>query len=301
MAYLPGGSSPHTRGLHVEGEVRGERKGIIPAHAGFTLTAARASESVRDHPRTRGVYRSTQKVLAAYDGSSPHTRGLPRRKTRPWHIHGIIPAHAGFTCAILALTLNSGDHPRTRGVYAVQDRVAHWIAGSPPHTRGLLYHLIRKLGIIRIIPAHAGFTIYDNFAYTWRQDHPRTRGVYPTAPSTPRRRAGSSPHTRGLRTRELSRLAGGRIIPAHAGFTRPRRIPPPPSPDHPRTRGVYADQVRRRRDTPGSSPHTRGLQHLRPLHETAGRIIPAHAGFTIYDNFAYTWRQDHPRTRGVYM
>ena len=172
------------------------------------------------------------------------------------------------------------DHPRTRGVYAVQDRVAHWIAGSSPHTRGLLYHLIRKLGIIRIIPAHAGFTIYDNFAYTWRQDHPRTRGVYPTAPSTPRRRAGSSPHTRGLRTRELSRLAGGRIIPAHAGFTRPRRIPPPPSPDHPRTRGVYADQVRRRRDTPGSSPHTRGLQHLRPLHETAGRIIPAHAGFT---------------------
>ena len=219
MAYLPGGSSPHTRGLHVEGEVRGERKGIIPAHAGFTLTAARASESVRDHPRTRGVYRSTQKVLAAYDGSSPHTRGLPRRKTRPWHIHGIIPAHAGFTCAILALTLNSGDHPRTRGVYAVQDRVAHWIAGSSPHTRGLprLAQLEEEAG--RIIPAHAGFTAVYCDAVCDTVDHPRTRGVYVPVAAAHLGPAGSSPHTRGLPATVTSVTVTRRIIPAHAGFT----------------------------------------------------------------------------------
>ena len=72
------GSSPHTRGLltgHVENE---EVLGIIPAHAGFTARGWPGPGPRRDHPRTRGVYSRCWEENHLTQGSSPHTRGLPR-------------------------------------------------------------------------------------------------------------------------------------------------------------------------------------------------------------------------------
>ena len=71
------GSSPHARGLPQGRSVPGNRGGIIPARAGFTLTARGWAD--------------------IGDGSSPHARGL--RDDVPDRLLGlrIIPARAGFT------------------------------------------------------------------------------------------------------------------------------------------------------------------------------------------------------------
>ena len=51
------GSSPLARGLPVEELEGGTRFGIIPARAGFTVRRPPPEQMVRDHPRSRGVYR----------------------------------------------------------------------------------------------------------------------------------------------------------------------------------------------------------------------------------------------------
>ena len=72
-----GGSSPHARGLPgVSGVLHGP-VGIIPARAGFTRYRRHAGGKHRDHPRTRGVYRTVYRPVQPLPGSSPHARGLP--------------------------------------------------------------------------------------------------------------------------------------------------------------------------------------------------------------------------------
>ena len=91
-----------------------------------------------------------------------------------------------------------------------------------------------------------------------------------------------------------------RIIPAHAGFTSRPTGPPPSRPDHPRTRGVYPSDQHNRVTGRGSSPHTRGLRHRRPVAAVILGIIPARAGFTCRAGDLPPEHKDHPRTRGVY-
>ena len=132
-------------------------------------------------------------------------------------------------------------------------------------------------------------------------DHPRSRGVYPRPDPRERIREGSSPLARGLRLVELLRGAREGIIPARAGFTS-RRVSSRVSFswDHPRSRGVYGAQRRRRPASPGSSPLARGLPGGSPPHVRHLRIIPARAGFTRGRPGRPGWTPDHPRSRGVY-
>ena len=193
-----------------------------------------------DHPRIRGGYAQGIKINAQGWGSSPHTRGL--RAVYPGYLGDlrIIPAHAGFTGRPRSAGTGSSDHPRTRGVYALDPTTVQGGFGSSPHTRGLRGGG-HGLGVgDGIIPAHAGFT-------------PGSR-----APAG--RPTGSSPHTRGLRGHRRRRAAHRRIIPAHAGFTSVRASRRRWRRDHPRTRGVYSWPRHTGRGRRGSSPHTRGLR-----------------------------------------
>ena len=70
------GSSPLARGLH-DPRVPGELvEGIIPARAGFTLLESQLDIVTRDHPRSRGVYRTRGTGPRQRRGSSPLARGL---------------------------------------------------------------------------------------------------------------------------------------------------------------------------------------------------------------------------------
>ena len=51
---------------------------------------------------------------------------------------------------------------------------------------------------------------------------------------------------------------------------------------------------------PGSSPLARGLRQVPGLRHPMGGIIPARAGFTKVEKALRLYREDHPRSRGVY-
>ena len=193
------------------------------------------------------------------------------------------------------------DHPRSRGVYVTASMPAEVMPGSSPLARGLRG---------ATPPLSTGST-----------DHPRSRGVYCSSSHCRSIAQGSSPLARGLLTHRHHTLAPQRIIPARAGFTRRPPPPQPPSPDHPRSRGVYMTPTTLAETSRGSSPLARGLRgggvdraaHRRIIPARAGFtpsppssatssawIIPARAGFTARGRRPGGRRRDHPRSRGVY-
>ena len=181
----------------------------------------------------RGVYVDVMTISAHRAGSSPHARGLLRRRRDSPSWGGIIPACAGFTARVIATAGFRGDHPRMRGVYGARARGNRRHEGSSPHARGLPDggHGVGQAD--RIIPACAGFTCARPGGPRTPRDHPRMRGVYSATRVLSAQVAGSSPHARGLRSplrgssphaRGLPFLLAllahdGGIIPARAGFT----------------------------------------------------------------------------------
>ena len=76
--------------------------------------------------------------------------------------------------------------------------------------------------------------------------------------------------------------------------------PPRTLPDHPRSRGVYAEAAPNEYVETGSSPLARGLRVRGRPERTVARIIPARAGFTRPCPYPSCHYRDHPRSRGVY-
>ena len=293
---------------------------IIPARAGFTtpchphsgcppdhprsrgvyVSHAVSAATTGDHPRSRGVYRGAPSSSQVPLGSSPLARGLLDNRRKWPHRAGIIPARAGFTPSPRPLVRRLGDHPRSRGVYdAVTPGIAG-VKGSSPLARGLHQSPGQRVHQQRIIPARAGFTTRPSLTRRLVADHPRSRGVYQRVfPSLPRQE-GSSPLARGLLRGDLHLNRHPRIIPARAGFTRDRRRRHPGRQDRPRSRGVYNISGRIVGGGKGSSPLARGLPGGVQAEHSWYRIIPARAGFTSYPIFDEQYREDHPRSRGVY-
>ena len=54
LEALNQGSSPLTRGKHVNGELGPHVAGLIPAHAGKTVKVSVVAETKKAHPRSRG-------------------------------------------------------------------------------------------------------------------------------------------------------------------------------------------------------------------------------------------------------
>ena len=172
--------------------------------------------------------------------------------------------------------------------------------GSSPHMRGIPVHLFPKLIDMGIIPAHAGHTRITDWHEQKNWDHPRTCGAYEETSALAFSSLGSSPHMRGILRNNANARSRLGIIPAHAGHTtmRPKRLMKPG--DHPRTCGAYAITMYDRLPKSGSSPHMRGILHVRLHKIAAGGIIPAHAGHTASEPIIIGADRDHPRTCGAY-
>ena len=224
LLYASSGSSPLARGLLFL--LRQVRQGgrIIPARAGFTMSGSVVSSSVADHPRSRGVYCAQDFHASRSFGSSPLARGLRPGARSPESSGRIIPARAGFTAARKghrgrhqdhprsrgvyaprpgpagrrSSFVRAGDHPRSRGVYGDPAAADHPAPGSSPLARGLRRRSPSQRARTRIIPARAGFTGRKPEGGLGVADHPRSRGVYPTAGRKSSGREGSSPLARGL-------------------------------------------------------------------------------------------------------
>ena len=252
------GSSPHTRGARFQLGDDHLVDGIIPAYAGSTRRCRRRWTTETDHPRIRGEHILAPPPNSSTKGSSPHTRGA-----RPTTIS---------TCGA------GMDHPRIRGEHTESVDLTASRKGSSPHTRGAR---VTKGGSGvngRIIPAYAGSTRLQPTAIHGRRDHPRIRGEHTYANMEQESILGSSPHTRGARSRSGTSAEG--------------------TSDHPRIRGEHQTIRKIAAELRGSSPHTRGARSRLRLRRRSGRIIPAYAGSTTGRT---GWRplvRDHPRIRG---
>ena len=196
---IAAGSSPLARGLLGTGPAYPLGSRIIPARAGFTPSTHWVEGTLRDHPRSRGVYVTMQTWPTPPSGSSPLARGLHRHHCDRPPAWRIIPARAGFTPGRpTAEDAARGSSPLARGL------------PRPPYGGG------RSAGII---PARAGFTRSPVCGTGTARDHPRSRGVYSSDGRRLASTAGSSPLARGLLShRRRTRTSSG-IIPARAGFT----------------------------------------------------------------------------------
>ena len=153
------GSSPRTRGTHVQrvGELRYLR--FIPAHAGNTIFPASCKGSRSVHPRARGEH----DIEILY---------IPR-------IERFIPAHAGNTGLAPQLGAGGAVHPRARGEHDSACRVKSATDGSSPRTRGTQYLFRLEITKSRFIPAHAGNTYKGQMQSVTTTVHPRARGEHP--------------------------------------------------------------------------------------------------------------------------
>ena len=88
----------------------------------------------------------------------------------------IIPAHAGNSQSYGAKTRAAPDHPRACG--ELQDHFATLRAchGSSPRMRGTPPRKASLIGLLRIIPAHAGNSQQEPSAKEEITDHPRACG-----------------------------------------------------------------------------------------------------------------------------
>ena len=217
------GSSPLARGLLRCRKQTNYGRRIIPARAGFTSTGRARVTRLRDHPRSRGVYKGGVFKMSVKHGSSPLARGLRPPAPDSGRSWGIIPARAGFTTRSAPPGRTPPDHPRSRGVYGHEISVAVAGAGSSPLARGLPSQFTHRSERNRIIPARAGFTRPRRRGERYCRDHPRSRGVYGHEISVAVAGAGSSPLARGLLPPTQNETQNTRIIPARAGFTLRRR------------------------------------------------------------------------------
>ena len=153
------GSSPLARGLRRAAGQRPHPRGIIPARAGFTARGRSQPRGRSDHPRSRGVYLGGGCEHGRTEGSSPLARGLLGHVLPLADEVRIIPARAGFTSRVRDSGRDSGDHPRSRGVYGIWWRARAIRIGSSPLARGLPSESQTPEHHPRIIPARAGFTV----------------------------------------------------------------------------------------------------------------------------------------------
>ena len=91
------GSSPLTRGKLAASEARALQIGLIPAHAGKTGRGCQRVANPAAHPRSRGENPHVVFEPSCCHGSSPLTRGKPRRPRQMTVPLRLIPAHAGKT------------------------------------------------------------------------------------------------------------------------------------------------------------------------------------------------------------
>src|SRR5262249_48642662 len=150
------------------------------------------------------------------------------------------PALAGSTPNRTSTYSSRRDHPRSRGEHWGRGLLNSMREGSSPLSRGAPEFAAVTSTRTGIIPALAGSTWGRR---RWRaaiRDHPRSRGEHGETWAAWLREQGSSPLSRGARSRSgFSSICQG---------------------DHPRSRGEHAATVAFAKFLKGSSPLSRGAR-----------------------------------------
>ena len=213
------GSSPLSRGIRRGRGHLAMHGGIIPALAGNTVRSMESCCWSGDHPRSRGEYSQPPTRSSSPLGSSPLSRGIPGTAAQTELQTRIIPALAGNTLSGVIVRCPGSDHPRSRGEYRSLRSLSLHCCGSSPLSRGIRHVQGQPRLVRRIIPALAGNTGTGRALDIICTDHPRSRGEYRRLGPHHSRGSGSSPLSRGIRSKNLRLKIDRRIIPALAGNT----------------------------------------------------------------------------------
>ena len=245
---------------------------------------ALASRARSAHPRSRGENRASIGAGDRRAGSSPLTRGKHGRGAGRGAVRRLIPAHAGKTQFSSQFSYRKEAHPRSRGENRSTDNNKEDNMGSSPLTRGKHDGLVVDRAARRLIPAHAGKTSCTNRGLEPTGAHPRSRGENVRRITIRGGISGSSPLTRGKPRSRGRAQHERRLIPAHAGKTTSASTASSQVRAHPRSRGENRRGGTDRVQGSGSSPLTRGKLDTPPGSPRPHRLIPAHAGKTLYTN-----------------
>ena len=233
------GSSPRMRGSQIVTDCIVTKPGIIPAHAGLTLSPGNQFEIRRDHPRACGAHPTLSGEDWLVPGSSPRMRGSHGYETNSFHVPGIIPAHAGLTRYHVSSGQYRGDHPRACGAHLHRTKQICTLWGSSPRMRGSRGAGDEEETLQGIIPAHAGLTLLQQVKLFVARDHPRACGAHGVIMRKVIILLGSSPRMRGSPGRRIAMTDYEGIIPAHAGLTPIWRRSDRKRRDHPRACGAH--------------------------------------------------------------
>ena len=130
------GSSPLTRGKPYKTAYTPKALRLIPTHAGKTCAPSPASGLTAAHPHSRGENSWLPSLTRTTLGSSPLTRGKPRRGVARHQPDGLIPTHAGKTVSALDTHRQAEAHPHSRGENTRKRQYLACCQGSSPLTRG---------------------------------------------------------------------------------------------------------------------------------------------------------------------
>ena len=192
-------------------------------------------------------------------------------------------------------------HPRSRGEHQGAFHAHPVCFGSSPLTRGARTRTVPARPESGLIPAHAASTLSPWVHLPVRGAHPRSRGEHWCSVEGPGTGGGSSPLTRGAPPLTRNAPSERRLIPAHAGSTRPRQGRIGRAPAHPRSRGEHLPKDSIRRRASGSSPLTRGALSFASNAARPAGLIPAHAGSTSIGLPSSSNCGAHPRSRGEHV
>ena len=191
-------------------------------------------------------------------GSSPLTRGKLPTGRPAGRRRRLIPAHAGKTDSGNRSWIISRAHPRSRGENTERTKTMKAYRGSSPLTRGKPAARGPAEPRSRLIPAHAGKTTTAPRRLSALWAHPRSRGENSGCECGSPGEWGSSPLTRGKRTRGNAPGSSPGLIPAHAGKTGGPADSGYAPRAHPRSRGENSLTETAQQIDWGSSPLTRG-------------------------------------------
>ena len=130
------GPSPRVRGADHGTEGAEVGGGTIPAGAGSSRPAPRASPCIRDHPRGCGEQSVKATETTPDTGPSPRVRGADHAGLPRLGRAGTIPAGAGSSPSWGSWRPIRGDHPRGCGEQPGSARVRSSCRGPSPRVRG---------------------------------------------------------------------------------------------------------------------------------------------------------------------
>ncbi len=153
-------------------------QGLIPAHAGSTLSAVQGQLCGGAHPRACGEHHQPRILVGFFQGSSPRMRGAQKTRGLGPALLGLIPAHAGSTSGSYRTGRTTWAHPRACGEHHYAPGEDPFDPGSSPRMRGAHPRKVEVADPLRLIPAHAGSTGAVVRGDTNARAHPRACGEH---------------------------------------------------------------------------------------------------------------------------